>query len=294
MISEEGRLRFTVVITSYNLENYIERAIESVLSQEFKNYEIIVVDDCSTDNTIDKIKKYENNNLRLYKTKKNSGRVGATKNIAIENAKGEFIVFLDGDDTLYDNKTLKKIDNIIGQDKPDIIYLGYEEIGKNGTRKRISTKENSTKKQRIMCDMSFSVSGKCWRREFLIENNIKFIETMYYEDEVFSLKGSILAKETKYGEFEIFKYYRNRSDSVMNIPNISRCSDWYRVLAEITDLYKITPEEYRPYLLSFIKNENDTIPKRIAYILSAYKNGGSVKPFPKREYTYKEFFDDEN
>ncbi len=294
MISEEGRLRFTVVITSYNLENYIERAIESVLNQEFKNYEIIVVDDCSTDNTIEKIKNYKNKNLYLYKTKENSGKGGAPRNIAIEKAKGEYIVFLDGDDTLYDMQTLKKIDNIIGQDKPDIVYLGYEEIGKNGNRTRISTKENSMKKQRIMCDISFSVSARCWRREFLIENDIKFVEKMYYEDEVFCLKGSILAKETKYGDFEIFKYYRNRVDSVMNIPNIGRCSDWYRALAEITDLYKITPEEYRPYLLSFIKNENDTIPKRIAYILSAYKNGEAVKPFPKREYTYKEFFDDEN
>ena len=96
---------------------------------------------------------------------------------------------------------------------------------------------------------------------------MKFKTGMYYEDELYCLKATILSKKTKSAKIKVFKYYRNREGSVMTKPSIKKCSDWYRMLAEVVDLYEITPDEYKPYLLSFIKNENDTIPLRIRGIL---------------------------
>lgn len=286
-------LKFTVAVCSYNIEKYIERAIKSVLNQEYENYEIIVVDDCSQDNTAEIIKKYENNKLKFFSTEKNSGTAAASRNIAIEKANGEYIIFLDGDDTLYDNKTLQKIDQELGNDNPDIMYLGFEDVGQ-GNKERISTKENSSKKARLICDVTFSVSSRCWKRDFLLKNNMKFITGMYYEDELYSLKGTILAKNTKSSNIKVFKYYRNREGSVMTAPSIKKCSDWYRMLAEVMDLYQITPKEYKPYLLSFIKNENDSIPERIKGILQALENGESIKLMPKRNYEYRNFFESKN
>ena len=283
-------LRFTVAICSYNIEKYIERAIKSVLNQDCENYEVIVVDDCSQDNTVEIIKKYESNKLKFFSTEKNSGTAAASRNISIEKARGEYIIFLDGDDTLYDNKTLQKIDQELGNDTPDIMYLGFEDVGQ-GNKERISTNENSSKKARLTCDVTFSVSSRCWKREFLIKNNMKFVTGMYYEDELYSLKGTILAKNTKSANIKVFKYYRNREGSVMTAPSIKKCSDWYRMLAEVMDLYQITPNEYKPYLLSFIKNENDSIPERIKGILQALDNGGPIKLMPKRDYEYMDFFE---
>ena len=283
-------LRFTVAICSYNIEKYIERAIKSVLNQEYENHEVIVVDDCSQDNTVEIIKKYENNKLKFFSTEKNSGTAAASRNISIEKARGEYIIFLDGDDTLYDNKTLQKIDQELGNDTPDIMYLGFEDVGQ-GNKERISTNENSSKKARLTCDVTFSVSSRCWKREFLINNNMKFVTGMYYEDELYSLKGTILAQNTKSANIKVFKYYRNREGSVMTAPSIKKCSDWYRMLAEVMDLYQITPNEYKPYLLSFIKNENDSIPERIKDILQALDNGGPIKLMPKRDYEYIDFFE---
>lgn len=80
----------------------------------------------------------------------------------------------------------------------------------------------------------------------------------------------------------------------MSAPSVKKCSDWYRMLAEVVDLYSITPNEYKPYLLSFIKNENESIPKRIAAILQALENGGPIKLLPKRNYQFKEFFESED
>ena len=285
--------RFTVIICSYNVEDYISRAIESVLSQNYKNYELVVSDDCSTDSTREKIKKYNDKQIKMVKTPKNTGTAGGTRNEGLKVANGEYIIFLDGDDRLFDENVLDNIDKVIGQDMPDIVYLGFQDVGQ-GDKERISTKENSTKIARLTCDLNFSVSSRCWNKEFLDKNNIRFVEGMYYEDEVFCIKGTILSNSTKYSDIKVFKYYRNRKGSVMSTPSIKKCSDWYRMLAEVTDLYAITPIEYKSYLLSFIKNENATIPARIAAILKSMEEGGPIQRLPKRNYKFKEFFDNEN
>ena len=280
------KVRFTVAISAYNIENYVKRAIDSVLNQTFKNYELLVIDDCSTDSTVEVIKQVVGQNAKILQTKKNSGTAAASRNIAIENAKGEYLLFLDGDDELYSNETLKEIDEHIKENKYDIIYFGYENVGHTENYYRISTKENSTREARLICDESFSVSSKVWNVEFLRNNNIRFKEGMYYEDELFSIKSNILSKVTTYGEFAIFKYHRNREGSVMTKPTVKKCSDWYRMVAEVTDLYEITPEEDRKYLLSFLKNESDSIPLRVENIIEALRENRKTKVLPKRNYKF--------
>lgn len=280
------KLRFTVAISAYNIENYVKRAIDSVLNQTFKNYELLVIDDCSTDSTMEVIKQIVGQEAKILQTKKNSGTAAASRNIAIENAKGEYLLFLDGDDELYSNETLKEIDEHIKENKYDIIYLGYENVGHTENYYRISNKENSTREARLICDESFSVSSKVWNVEFLRNNNIRFKEGMYYEDELFSIKSNILSKVTTYGEFPIFKYHRNREGSVMTKPTIKKCSDWYRMVAEVTDLYEITPEEDKKYLLSFLKNESDSIPLRVENIIEALRENRKTKVLPKRNYKF--------
>lgn len=287
------KTRFTVAISAYNIENYVKRAIDSVLNQTFKNYELLVIDDCSTDSTMEVIKQVVGQNAKILQTKKNSGTAAASRNIAIENAKGEYLLFLDGDDELYSNETLKEIDEHIKENKYDIIYFGYENVGHTENYYRISTKENSTREARLICDESFSVSSKVWNVEFLRNNNIRFKEGMYYEDELFSIKSNILSKVTTYGEFAIFKYHRNREGSVMTKPTVKKCSDWYRMVAEVTDLYEITPEEDRKYLLSFLKNESDSIPLRVENIIEALRENRKTKVLPKRNYKFIDVLNEE-
>lgn len=275
------KYKFSVIISAYNVEEYIERAINSVLNQNFNDYEIIVVEDKSTDNTLRKIMKYKGK-IKIIKNKVNKG-LGAVRNIGIAKATGEYILHLDGDDTLYNESTLRDIDKVIGNNKPDIVFFGFQEINGNN-RLRVATKENSTKEARLVCDETFSVPSKCWRREFLIENNIKFIEDVYYEDMIYSIKAVTLANETMYGEFPIFNYYKNRSGSIMTTPSIRRCTDMYKMLAYLMEIYEEAPENLKPYLLSFIINETKGVPLRLKGILKAIENNENSPIFPKRQY----------
>lgn len=273
---EEKECRFTIIISAFNIAPYIERSINSVLNQSFTNYEIIVIDDKSTDDTLSKILKYKDR-IKIIKNEKNLG-LGAVRNIGIKNAKGEYIVHLDGDDTLYNNDTLKDINKLIGNNSPDIIFFGFQEIGGNN-RLRVSTKE-----ARLLCDTCFSVPSKVWRKEFLAKNNIEFVEDIYYEDMVYSIKSVILANETTYGDFPIFNYYRNRENSIMTKPSIRRCADMYKMLGHLTELYGQAPENLKPYLLSFIINETQGIPYKIVKILESIEKNQNSPLFPKRNY----------
>ena len=281
--------RFSVIICAYNIESYISKAINSVLKQDFDNYELILVNDGSVDKTLEILKKYENKNkdkIRVIDNGRNLG-LGKSRNIAIKQAKGEYIVHLDGDDTMYEKETLSKIDKTIGNENIDLIYFGVKYVG-GDNKAHIPTEENSTREARIVCDMHFAVASKVWRREFLEKNNIEFIEDMYYEDMVYSIKATIMAKKLKYGAFPIYYYHRNREGSIMATPNIKRCKDMYKMLYYLMELYETTPKKLQPYLLSFIDNETKSLPIRINAVLESLKDKSITPALPKRNYKFEE------
>ena len=281
--------RFSVIMCAFNLEKIVNIAIESVLNQKFTNYELIIVNDGSEDNTLDVLKKYEekaNGKIRVINNKKNIG-LSASRNKAIRQAKGEYIVHLDGDDTLYNRSTLANIDATIGDQDYDIIYFGVQYVG-GGNKLYLPNAQNSTREARIVCDMHFAVASKVWRKEFLEKNNLTFIEGMYYEDMVYSIKAAIKAEKTTFRAIPIYVYYRNREGSIMATPNIKRCKDMYKMLYHLMELYEETPEELQPYLLSFIKNETFGVPVRIDAILKSLKDATYTPVFPKRNYVFTE------
>ncbi len=99
----------SVVITNYNGENYIEAAIESVLNQTWKNWELIIVDDASTDRSLDRIRRYADDRIRLLVNSENL-RVSAARNRGWNAAGGAYIATLDGDDVWKPEKLEKQVD----------------------------------------------------------------------------------------------------------------------------------------------------------------------------------------
>lgn len=100
----------SIIMPTYNCVNFIGDAIESVQAQTYKNWEIIIVDDCSTDNTREVVNSYikKDSRIRYYKLDKNSGAAIA-RNTAVSIAKGRYIAFLDSDDIWYPEKLSKQI-----------------------------------------------------------------------------------------------------------------------------------------------------------------------------------------
>jgi glycosyltransferase involved in cell wall biosynthesis len=119
--------KVSVIIPTYNRGNLIINSIKSVLNQTFRNLEVIVVDDGSTDNTEDEVNKITDKRIKYIKLSSNRGGSNA-RNVGIKNATGQFISFQDSDDIFYPNKIEKQIKNIINKNsifdfcKINVIY----------------------------------------------------------------------------------------------------------------------------------------------------------------------------
>ncbi|NCD01144.1 glycosyltransferase family 2 protein [bacterium] len=131
----------SVIIPTYNRAHFLPRAINSVLNQTYKNFELIIVDDGSTDETRKIIKKFLKKDLRIkYIYQKNSGGPSKPKNTGIQICKGEYIAFLDSDDEWFANKLEKQIKKYIKNNKNNNIGI----VGCGAIR--INTKNKKTKK----------------------------------------------------------------------------------------------------------------------------------------------------
>lgn len=215
--------RFSIIIPTYNSADVVTRAIESVKKQSFTDYEIIVIDDCSKDNTKEVLSKYTNIN---YVRNEENLKAGGSRNKGLELAKGEYIIFLDADDYLADENTLQKINEVIGEDKPDIIYLGFKIVGRI-EEEWIPTPKNSTLSSRARDWTYENVWDVCWNLDFIKRNDIKFIEKRYFEDFVFYYKGIIKAKSYKIASFITHIYTMYKSDSITSSVNEQKLQDLY-------------------------------------------------------------------
>lgn len=121
----------SIIMPSYNTAKYISDSIESVLNQTYDNWELIIVDDCSTDNTDSVVSKFNDNRIRYLKNEKNLG-AAVSRNRALREATGKWIAFLDSDDLWTYDKLEKQI-KFMFENNYHFSYTNYEEISEDST-----------------------------------------------------------------------------------------------------------------------------------------------------------------
>lgn len=127
---EEGLV--SIIMPAYNSEKHIKESIESVLSQTYKNWELIIVNDYSKDNTVEIIKKIseKNEKIRIFNNSENKGVV-FSRNFALEQSKGEYIAFLDSDDLWLETKLEKQL-KLMKKENCFFSISSYKQIDENG------------------------------------------------------------------------------------------------------------------------------------------------------------------
>lgn len=127
----------SIIMPSYNTAKYIAETIQSVLAQSYKNWELLIVDDCSTDETDDVVRPYlTDERIRYLKSEKNSG-AAVSRNRALREAKGKWIAFLDSDDLWLPEKLGKQI-NFMEKNGYHFSYTNYAEIDTEDNRNGIT------------------------------------------------------------------------------------------------------------------------------------------------------------
>lgn len=172
---------FSFIIPIYNVEKYIDNCLQSIYNQEIdKNiFEVIAVNDGTPDNSIEIVNRYKEKYNNLTVINKANGGVSSARNVGIEQSNGEYIIFVDGDDSIFDNSIKRILDTIHGIDSVDMLVTcsftsqvkeeKYAWKDKFEENKKYSLKDLLEKKYE-----RGSVCGVVFNRLFLIKNNIKF------------------------------------------------------------------------------------------------------------------------
>ena len=186
----------------FNVEKYIAECIESILKQNFTDFEIIVIDDCSTDRSAEIVKNYDDPRIKLYRRVKNFGRSSA-RNMGVDLSHGKYIYFMDSDDMIHSNLILT-LYQIAEETRADIVYMNsWYEVNEDFVfapkMKVRSCTCNNPNPREITSDlmlrlrheyMNRDVEVPPWikiqRRDFIIENHLYFPEITRDEDGLFN------------------------------------------------------------------------------------------------------------
>ena len=247
--------KFSIIVPVYNTEKYVKRCLDSIKSQTFKDYEVIIINDGSTDNSSDIISKYP------YKiiNQENQG-LSMTRNNGVKAASGEYLSFLDSDDYIEKN-LLKEINNSLSN-SPDLVRYQIKEVF--DSKDDINYKEipfdnkNGVEAFKLITNYHFVENAWAYaiKREFYLKERFSFKKGTYHED--FGLIPLVIIKSKIVNSINYVGYcYYQRDGSIMNSSDYSKTKkkvkDFYNHYLYLTKEINKTKLD-KTYFMSFISN----------------------------------------
>ena len=278
--------KVSIIVPIYNVEQYIEECINSILAQTYSNLEIIIVDDCSTDNTLaicEEIIKTDER-VKLFHNEKNSG-VSFSRNRALDAVTGEYIAMIDSDDWV-DKNYIELMVSAIEETNADACICGYSRYYGNNISEEYYqvTHETQVKTNKEILDCAMQpnvpfvgfICSKMYRYSIINENKLRFdTDISICEDSLFnysyfdSAENCVLIKDCLY-------HYRIRQQSATRTANAEKIKTKLLAFQKANSIAKKHPQSI------FYYRVNATIYcTALQYIYAFFKNGGTI---PYEEY----------
>jgi glycosyltransferase involved in cell wall biosynthesis len=241
---------FSIIIPVYNVEAYLKECLDSVLSQNFDNVELICVNDGSTDGSLAILKDYQSRfTAKIKLINQLNGGLSAARNTAIHAASGEYLLFLDSDDILAEG-SLAKLTKIIEKESPDIIAFNSELFYEENCRFEPNTPFNHTENtvfekgmgyfDYFMKQRNWGPSAVCFylfRRTLFVENQLRFEVGISHEDELFMPQALYYARKTCTLTDTLYKY-RMRFGSIIHSQTDQNYVDKLRIAEKLFDFFQ--------------------------------------------------------
>ena len=212
--------KLSVIVPVYNTGKYLEKCLDSLLSQDYQNLEIIVVEDCSTDNSREVLKKYnKEKKIKIFYNAKNSG-LSFTRNTGLKYATGKYIGYIDSDDYVDNNYYSTMMSKVIN-DNADVVVCDMKTVDENENNREVINRCYDIEQDKlgfVNTGLAASACNKVFKRE-LIEK-YEFSVGKVNEDLAVVLPALINANKVSYAD-GIYYYYIQRNNSIQN----SRFSD---------------------------------------------------------------------
>jgi len=287
-------MKFTIILPVFNAESYLNRCIDSLLSQNYDNYEIILINDGSTDRSVEIIHSYlKKTNKIKYFYKKNGG-IGSAYNIAFQHIEGDYVLFIDNDDELAPF-ALDKLNKILSIINFDIIQFGIiflEELNKFKKKSKVINLELYLNKSIIKCHYKIFkdpiLSSRVYKKDLF--NNIILLNQSVCIDELIFPQILYKTKSIKFIKEYLYTAHistNSVSRSKLTIQKVLETCNVFNLLIKIyitkNHLFvKHIFDKYYLYLIYFIKlNINNIKSNELSEILS---NDFFNIPKPKKPF----------
>lgn len=213
-------VEISVIIPVYNVETYLRRCLDSVCAQSFRDFEVICVDDASSDNSYQVLYEYSQKIgfVHIIKNERNRG-LSYTRNIGLEHANGRYVYFLDSDDAITPDCLKKSYDAAEKTDADIIVFGAMEKCEKRPDvlytiPKEMCNKTWNGKKLYVTLYQTVGVIApvqfKLWRKEFLSNYALRFYEGIYHEDLLFYFESLMFAQKVVCISDVLYLYYRRK------------------------------------------------------------------------------------
>lgn len=210
----------SIIVPAHNVEYFISRCLQSLIDQTYKNIEILVVNDHSTDSTLEIMHKYEKKDSRVFALSCIENGVSAARNFAINRAKGSFIACVDSDDYV-ENNYIETLITAYKTSNADMITCGATPIDESGNKLDFSRydshlfEHDEAIKSHLLFDdrVGHTIWGKLIKTEWMQQN--PFAEGRFYEDTALIYKLIAMSNSIYYVDYNGY-YYTHRSGSITN------------------------------------------------------------------------------
>lgn len=233
-------MKISIIVPIYNVSDYVSMCIESIINQDYQNFELILVDDGSTDNSGKICDDYSKNYKNIVVIHKKNGGLSDARNAGIIAATGDYIMFVDGDDFLSSNDCLSLLNRVLEQNDFDIVqykmFYFYQKNGKyiltsNVNYNRI-TGNKLEKLEKLICQGCFSPSAcdKLIKADIIKKNNILFDKNLLSEDIMWSLKLFLNIDNLSLINDKVYVYRQQRIGSITSNVREKNISDMYKII----------------------------------------------------------------
>lgn len=245
-------MKFSIIVPVYNVEAYLIQCLESLQSQDYTDFEVICVNDGSTDGSREILAEWETHFPKMRVIDRENGGLSAARNTGLEAAKGDYILFVDSDDWLETN-ILSTLNNSLNN--ADMVCFG----GWMGTKEEHPTREffNSGWEyynQHALKHHEYPfvcVTLRCYRRQFLEENALRFREGILHEDNYFT-PLACLAAHTVIVIPNMLYHYRVRPGSIMSTRGLQSRESLVLIGNELTQIFSHKKDIVRTTLYRFL------------------------------------------
>ena len=257
---------FSIIIPVYNVENFLQECVSSVLVQSFKNYEIILVDDGSTDKSGFICDEFVRSNDNILVIHKKNGGLSEARNMGIEKAKGTYLMFLDSDDYWDDTKALQKIYDTLKNNKfnAEVVLFQAKLLYPDGTMRidkgffdSYFNTMNPLESLEYISEKGLLVGSACSKvisRKFVIEHRLFFKVGIKNEDIDWVLRLANCLPKYIYTDQYFYIYRKGRENSITSNVNYDLLMS-FAMLLESFLYFPYCEEKVKTYLLGYVAYE---------------------------------------